>query len=318
MRIGIAAENRPLEKRVILHPEELKSLTHRHQVLVEEGAGLGVGILDAEYSVAGCIIAPKEKVYGADLVVRIKEPVAEEVRLLKPGAILMSMMHLRCAPGLEKNLVRQKIIAVPLENIKDPLGRRIVEAVRQTGSIGMDYAFKLWGKDPSRAKVKIMGYGNVAQGAIRTAVEKLASVEILNRRHFSRMDRHIPGTDILVDAVNRPYRRNVAKETPFMTAGMLKLMKPGSVLLDLVANPEYHAPIETMKPTHMKDPYYILDGIYHTALWGWPAMDAINVSKRYSLQMAPLVRAIADKGLDKAPLSIRNAVVRLDSGERVI
>ncbi|MBU2574457.1 MAG: hypothetical protein KKH28_10315 [Elusimicrobia bacterium] len=317
MKIGIAAENRPLEKRVILHPEELKPMTHRHQVLVEEGAGLGVGILDAEYLAAGCLIAPKDKVYAAALVIRIKEPAAEEVRLMRPGAILMSMMHLRCAPALERSLIRQKVIAIPLENIRDLLDRRIVEAVQETGRIGMEYAFQLWGKDPAKATVKIMGYGNVAQGAIRAAVEKLARVEILNRRHFVRMDRHVPGADILVDAVNRPYRRDVDKETPFVTAGMLKLLKPGSVLLDLVANPEHHAPIETMRPTGMTEPYYILEGIYHTSLWGWPAMDPENISKRYSLQLAPLVKAIADRGLNKAPLSVRNAVIRLDAGERV-
>ncbi|PIU18816.1 MAG: hypothetical protein COT18_09725, partial [Elusimicrobia bacterium CG08_land_8_20_14_0_20_59_10] len=229
MRIGVTAENRPLEKRVILHPEELQSISHRHEVLIESGAGLGVGILDAQYIAAGCRIARREKVYGADLVLRIKEPVPEEVRLLKPGSMLMSMMHLRCAPVLERGLIRQKIIAIPLENIKDALGRRIVEAVQETGRIGMEYAFELWGRDPAKAKVKIMGYGNVAQGAIRAAMEKFASVEILNRRHFPRMDRHLPGTDILVDAVNRPFRRDVEKETPFVTAGMLSLLKPGSV-----------------------------------------------------------------------------------------
>ncbi len=318
MKIGIAAENRPFEKRVIMDPDALRPIARKHRVLVEKGAGLGVGILDMAYSAAGCHIARKEQVYAADLVVRIKEPVPGEVRLMKPGAILMSMMHLRCAPALERNLIRQKVIAVPLDNIRNLLGGRIVEAVHETGRIGMEYAFRLWGKDPATAQVKIMGYGNVAQGAIRAAVEKQAAVEILNRRHFVRMDRHLPGTDILVDAVNRPFRRDLKKETPFVTAAMLKLLKPGSVLVDLVTNPEHHAPIETMKPTHMNHPYYILDGIYHTALWGWPAMDPVNISRRYSIQMAPLVKAIADKGLDKAPPPIRNAVIRLDAGARVV
>ncbi|HOI42502.1 MAG TPA: hypothetical protein PK523_06100, partial [Elusimicrobiales bacterium] len=74
MKIGVPAENRPLEKRVILHPSELRDIARRHEVLVEEGAGVGVGILDAEYRAAGCQIARREKVYAADLVVRIKEP----------------------------------------------------------------------------------------------------------------------------------------------------------------------------------------------------------------------------------------------------
>lgn len=318
MRIGIAAENRHLEKRVILHPEELKPITHRHEVIVEEGAGLGVGILDAQYLAAGCLIARREKVYAADLVARIKEPTSEEVRLLKPGCILMSMMHLRCAPALERGLIRQKVIAVPLENIKDALGQRMVEAIGDTGRIGMEYGFELWGKDPAKAKVKIMGYGNVAQGAIRAAVEKQASVEILNRRHFPRMERYVPGTDILVDAVNRPFRRDVEKETPFVTADMLRLLRPGSVLVDLVSNPVNHAPIETMRPTYMDEPYYVLNGIYHTSLWGWPVMDPMNISKRYSLQLAPLLKAVADHGLEKAPVCVQNAVIRLDAGERVV
>ena len=73
------------------------------------------------------------------------------------------------------------------------------------------------------------------------------------------MDKHIPGTDILVDAVNRPYRREVAKETPFVTREMLKLFKPGSVILDLVSNPENHAPVETMRPTTLDNLHYIVD-----------------------------------------------------------
>ncbi|MBN2057200.1 MAG: hypothetical protein JW782_00150 [Candidatus Saganbacteria bacterium] len=318
MKIGVPKENRPLEKRVVLQPEELKGIARHHEVVVEEGAGLGVGILDAQYEAAGCRIAPKEKVYAADLVVRIKEPLPSEVRLMKPGSIMMSMMHLRCEPELEANLIRQKVIAVPLENIKDPFGRRLVEAVMESGRIGMEFGFKLWGKDPAKAHVKIMGYGNMFRGALQAAARRLARVEVLNKRQFAQMERHLPGTDILVDAVNRPYRRQVKKEPPFVTRAMLKLLKPGSVIIDLVSNPEGHAPVETMKPTFLKDPYYIVDGIYHSSLWGWPAMDPVPISKRYSMQIAPFVKAIADKGLDHAPEAVKKAVIRTDKGERVV
>ncbi|MFH1683324.1 MAG: hypothetical protein ABIA67_00430 [Candidatus Margulisiibacteriota bacterium] len=318
MKIGIAAENRPLEKRVILQPEELRLIAKNHQVLVEKNAGVGVGILDAEYEAIGCQIAPKEKVYAADLVIRIKEPTASEIKLMRPNSILMSMMHLRCEPVLEKNLTRQKIIAVPLENIKNPMGKRIVEAVMESGRIGMEYGFKIWGKDSATARVKVMGYGNMSRGAIQEAARELAHVEVLNRKHFQQMEKHLPGTDILVDAVNRPFRRDIDIEQPFVTRKMLKLLKPGSVIVDLVSNPERHAPVETMRPTSLKDPYYIVDGIYHTSLWGWPAMDPIKISKRYSLQVAPLVKAIAARGLDHAPESIKKAVIRLNEGERVV
>lgn len=318
MKIGIAAENRPLEKRVILQPAELKPIAKNHEVLVEKNAGIGIGILDAEYEAVGCKIVSKEKSYAADLVIRIKEPTPSEIKLMKPNSILMSMMHLRCEPVLEKNLAKQKIIAVPLENIKNPMGKRIVEAVMESGRIGMEYGFKIWGKDSATAKVKIMGYGNMSRGAIQEAGRKLAHVEVLNRKHFGEMAKHLPGTDILVDAVNRPFRRDLDSEPPFVTRKMLKLLKPGSVLVDLVSNPERHAPIETMRPTSMSEPYYILDGIYHTSLWGWPAMDPIKISKRYSLQVAPLVKAIAAKGLEHAPESIKKAVIRLNEGEKVV
>ncbi|MBU0671824.1 MAG: hypothetical protein KJ732_02215 [Candidatus Margulisbacteria bacterium] len=318
MKIGIAAENRPLEKRVILQPEDLRSIAKNHQVLVEKGAGLGVGILDAEYEAIGCKIKAKEQVYAADLVVRIKEPTASEIKLMRPNSILMSMMHLRCEPILEKNLIKQKVIAIPLDILKNPMGKRIVEAVMDSGRIGMDYAFQLWGKDPGKAVVKVMGYGNISRGAIQEAARKLAHIEVLNRKHFVEMAKHLPGTDILVDAVNRPFRRVVKKEPPFVTRKMLKLLKPGSVIVDLVSNPEGHAPVETMRPTSLQKPYFMVDGIYHTSLWGWPAMDPEYVSKRYSMQVAPLVKAIAARGLAKAPLSVRNAIIWTNEGQKVV
>lgn len=105
----------------------------------------------------------------------------------------------------------------------------------------MECGFKLWGQDPATATVKIMGYGSVAMGAIRCAARKLAKVEILNKKNFLEMEKHIPGTDILVD------------------------------------------------------------GIYHTSCWGWPGLEPKEIAKRYSLQVAPILRDIANKGLDKCP-----------------
>ena len=313
MKIGIVAENRPLEKRVVISPPELKGLTDVHEVIVERNAGIGIDILDYEYEEMGASIGTKTEAYAADLVVRIKEPVEEELKLMKKGSIILSMMHLRCSLELEEWIKKYGLIAIPLENLKDPFGQRKVEAVVDSGRIGMEYGFKLWGKDPARAKVKIMGYGNMSVGAIRCASKKLAKVEVLNRRHFAEMEKHLTGIDILVDAVNRPYRREVKKEQPFVTREMLKLLKKGSVLVDLVSNPENHAPIETMRPTYLNDPYYEVDGIKHTSLWGWPAMEPWKIAKRYSIQIAPIVKFIADKGLDKCPDFIKRAVFTGDN-----
>lgn len=309
MKIGIAAENRPLEKRVILRPSELKEITSSHEVIVEKGAGTGVGIADSEYEKAGAKIGSPKEVYACELVVRIKEPNEEELSLMRPGSIIMSMMHLRCSAELKANIKKQGLIAIPIENIKDPLGRRKVEALFDSGRIGMEFGFKLWGKDPATCQVKIMGYGNMSRGAVCHAARKLAKVEILNRSHFMEMKKHIPGTDILVDAINRPFRPEVKKEPAFVTHEMLKLFKKGSVIVDLVSNPVNHAPVETMRPTTLDDLYYVVDGIYHTSCWGWPGLEPVYMTKRYSIQIAPIIKGIADSGLDNLPKGIKEAAV---------
>ena len=173
----------------------------------------------------------------------------------------------------------------------------------------MNYGFKLWKKDPSTATVKIMGYGNMAVGAIRCAARKLAKVEILNKRDFHEMEKHLPGTDILVDAINRPYRREVEKEPFFVTRKMLKLLKPGSVIVDLVSNPINHAPVETMHPTSVSNLHYLVDGIYHTSCWGWPGLEPKTVAKKYSLQLKPILKDLADNGLENCDPLTKAAVL---------
>ena len=125
------------------------------------------------------------------------------------------------------------------------------------------------------------------------------------------MDKHISGTDILVDAINRPYRREVEKEPFFVTREMLKLFRPGSVMVDLASNPENHAPIETMRPTTLDNLHYVVDGIYHTSCWGWPGLESKKIAKRYSLQLKPILEDLADNGIDQCSDMTRRAVVYL-------
>lgn len=314
MKIGIARENRGQEKRVIMQPPEINGIAARHEVVVEKGAGTGINISDADFERSGAKTGTAEDVYSSDVVLRIKKPSFEEIKMMRPGSIVMSMMHIRCRPKLEEALRAQKLIAIPLENIKDLLGRRMVEAVEDSGRIGMEYGFKLWKKPPETATVKIMGYGNIAVGAIRCAARKFAKVEILNKRDFQEMEKHIPGTDILVDAVNRPYRREVEVEPFFVPRRMLKLFKPGSVIVDLVSNPKNHAPVETMHPTTLDNLHYEVDGIYHTSCWGWPGLEPETIAKRYSLQLKPILEDLADNGLEGASESIKNAVFNFYDG----
>ncbi|MBU1147581.1 MAG: hypothetical protein KKD11_04445, partial [Candidatus Omnitrophica bacterium] len=284
MDIGIAAENRPDEKRVILRPDELKEIASSHDVFVEKGAGKGIGIKDEDYQKAGAKIADAKKVYACSLVVRLKEPKEEEFKLMKPGSAVMSMLHLAGGPSLRELFKKYKIIAIAMEEIRDEFGKRKIEALHQTGCLAMDKGFELWGGDPSRCSVKIMGYGNLAFGAIQCAARRFAKVEILNKKDFKEMQKHIPGTDILVNAINWPMEKR-GKEL-LVTRDMLKLFKKGALILDLISNPPGQSPIETIRPTYLDNISYEVDGVIHASCWGWPGLDPAGISRRYSMQAA--------------------------------
>jgi len=307
--IGIAAENRPNEKRVILRPDELKQILSRCSFFVEEGAGKGIGIEDKDYEKAGAKIADAKKVYSCRLVIRLKEPNEKELSLMKPGSFIMSMLHLPGNSRLKSLLKKYKINGIAMEDIKDQFANRMIEALYYSGYLGMEKGFELWGKDPSKAAVKIMGYGNVAFGAIQCAARKFAKIEILNKEDFKDMKRCIPGTDILVNAVNWPMEKR-GKEF-LITKSMLGLFKKGGLLLDLISNPEGQSPIETMHPTTLSNISYVMDGIIHTSCWSWPGLNPVNITRRYSLQIAPILKDIIDKGLDNLPEYIKHAVYRV-------
>jgi alanine dehydrogenase len=305
MDIGIGRENNPGEKRVVLLAEDVKNLAKDNKIYVEKSAGEGIGIRDDEYEKAGAKIVSKEKVYACSLVIRLKEPKPEELVLMRPGAAMMSMMHLSAAPDMRSFLEKHKIIAISLEEIKNPLNKRMVEALHQTGYLAMEKGFELWGKDPSKCLVKIMGYGNVAHGAMQCAARKFARVIILHKQDFKNITEHMPGTDILVNALNWPQEKQ-GKEI-IVTREMLKLFKKGSVVLDLISNVKGHSPIETMRPTTLDNIAYEIDDVVHSSCWGWPGLDPLNISRRYSLQVTPIIKEIAQCGLDALPEYIKKA-----------
>ncbi len=306
MEIGICKENRSGEKRVILLPEQLKTIALQHKVFVEKGAGEGIGVSDRQYQGVGAGITDSKTIYACPLVVRLKEPKEDELAMMKPGATIFSMMHLPGNADLGKMLKKYKITAIAMEEIKDSLGKLKIEALHQSGYLAMEKGFELWGGDPTKCLVKIMGYGNVASGAIQCAARKFARVIILHKKDFQNLSEHIPDTDILVNAINWPKRLR-GKEL-LIRRKSLKLFKKGAVLLDLISNPAGQSPIETMHPTTLDNISYIVDGVIHASCWAWPGLDPVNISKRYSIQVAPILKDIADNGLNNLPEYIKKAL----------
>ena len=308
MDIGIVSEKRPGEKRVILRPDELRILLPRHKVFVEKGAGLGIGIEDAEYKKTGAKIASAEEVLSCQFVVRLKEPKEEELAAMKAGSVIMSMMHLPGNPALKGLLQKYKLNAVAMDELTDPLGNRMIEALHEAGYQGMLKGLELWGGDPEKCQIKIMGYGNVAWGAVQCAARKFARILILNKKDFKNMREHIPGTDILVNGINWP--QELRGKEFIITLDMLKLFRKGAVIVDLVSNPAGQSPIETMHPTTLEDIAYEVEGVIHTSCWSWPGLNPASVSRRYSIQVAPIIKDIADNGIDDLPEYIRSALYR--------
>jgi len=306
MDIGIAGENRTNGKRVILRPTELKEIVLKHTIYVEKGAGEGIGIKDSDYEQIGAKIVETKQVYSCSLVVRLKEPKEDELSMMKPGSVIMSMMHLPGNPHLRSLLKKYKIITIAMEEIKNAFGGRMIEAVHQAGYLGMEKGFQLWGGDASKCVVKVMGYGDIAWGAIQCAARKFARIEVLNKRDFKNMQKYISGTDILVNGINWPMEKR-GKEF-IITRDMLKLFKKGAVLLDLISNPPGQSPIETMHSTTLDNISYVVDGVIHTSCWAWPGLDPVNISQRYSIQVAPILKEIADKGLNNLPEYISQAM----------
>lgn len=296
MKIGLARDERKLEKRVALRPEELAPIARRHQVLVERGAGLGVDITDEDYARAGAEVVRKEKVYACPLVVKLREPNEAELRLMRPGSVVFSMLHLFNRLLLTKQLRRHRVNGIAMEKIKDRLGERMIEDLHELGYAGMMKAFELWGGRPERAVVKIMGSGRIALGAVQAASRREARVLLLNRRDINEMEHHLPGTDILVDGLTWP--EELRGKVYIATRSMLKLMNHGAAVIGLVSNPSGKYPVETMHPTSLSQISYRTAGVLHAACWGWSGLDPINVTRRYSIQIAPVLSDIASAGGD--------------------
>ncbi|OIO04745.1 MAG: hypothetical protein COX65_03580 [Elusimicrobia bacterium CG_4_10_14_0_2_um_filter_56_8] len=307
MKIGLALDDRRKEKRVALRPEELGELLKKNQLYVERGAGLGVGITDAEYRQAGAHVVSKAHAYACPLVVKLREPNETELKMMRPGSTLFSMLHLNNRLNLARLLQRYRINSIAMEKIKDPLGERIIEDLHEVGYWGMMKGLELWGRNPSKATVKIMGCGRIAFGAIQAASRKQTRVILLNKREINEMYKHLPGTDILVDGLTWP--AELRGKIYLVTRRMLRLMRPGAALIGLVSNPAGKYPIETMRPTTLSDISYKMNGVIHAACWGWSGLDPVNVTRRYSIQIAPVLSDIVKSAPDHLPEYIKQAML---------
>ena len=332
MKIGVPREIKTHEYRVGMTPHSVKAYAKNgHRVLVEKGAGVGSGYEDEEYKAAGAaIIGDKAELFReSELIVKVKEPLAEEFPLFKPGHILYTYLHLAAAKDLANELIRRKVTGVAYETIELPdhslpcLTPMSEIAGRLSVQEGAKYLEKEFGgrgillggvPGVQRGKVAVLGGGVVGTNACKIAVGIGANVTVLdiNAKRLAYLD------DIFGSSITTLYATDanieyvlresdivigavlVAGETAprLITRQHLSLMQHGAVIVDVAIDQGGCA--ETSKPTTHSDPIYIVDNVVHYCVANMPGAVArsstialTSVTLQYGLMIANLGLAAA-------------------------
>jgi alanine dehydrogenase len=332
MRIGVPREIKVHEYRVGLVPAGVRELVGAgHEVIVETGAGNGIGVDDAQYRAAGAsIAATAADVFSrAELVVKVKEPQLAECEMLRPGQVLFTYLHLAADPAQAKALMKSGTTAIAYETVTAPNGSLPLltpmseVAGRMSIQVGAASLQKanggygvLLGGVPGvpPAKVVILGGGVAGTHAAEIAVGMRADVAIVDRsvnrlRELSAqfgsalhtaysttetIERLVRDADLVIGAVLVAG----AAAPKLVTRAMLGTMKPGTVLVDISI--DQGGCFETSRPTTHSDPTFVVDGIIHYCVANMPG--AVPRTSTFALTNAtlPYVRALADLGWQAA------------------
>jgi alanine dehydrogenase len=332
MLIGVPKEIKVHEYRVGLTPTNVRELVaHGHDVVVETGAGAGIGITDQDYETAGATItANAQEVFErAEMIVKVKEPQAEERKLLHKGQVLFTYLHLAPDPAQAEDLIASGATCIAYETVTSPTGGLPLLAPMsevagrlsiQAGAYFLEKAHGglgvLLGGVPGvePAKVLVIGGGVVGRHAIHIALGMGADVWVIDRnldvlrslwQQFDRplntvystrdaIETHCMGADLVIGGVLIPG----AAAPKLITADLVKRMKPGSVIVDVAVDQGGCA--ETTRPTTHDDPVYVVDDVIHYCVANMPGAVPKTSAQALNNATLPFVLALADKGWKQA------------------
>ncbi|MGO9995022.1 MAG: alanine dehydrogenase [Steroidobacteraceae bacterium] len=332
MKIGVPKEIKIHEYRVGLVPSGVRELIDAgHQVLVQSGAGAGIGLEDSHYQAAGAKVAARaEDVFStSDLIVKVKEPQLAECGRLRSGQVLFTYLHLAADRDQAEALIASKATAIAYETVTAPdgslplltpmsevAGRMSVQVgasclQKANGGLGV-----LLGGVPgvAPAKVVILGGGVSGTHAAEMAVGLRADVTVVDRsvkrlRELSAIfgnhlktvystaqaiEELVRDADLVVGAVLIAG----AAAPKLVTRAMVKTMKPGTVLVDIAI--DQGGCFETSRPTTHAEPTFVLDGVIHYCVTNMPG--AVPRTSTFALTNAtlPYVKSLADHGWRQA------------------
>ncbi len=332
MHIGVPKEIKNHEYRVGMTPESVaEAVHHGHAVTVETGAGAGIGAEDAEYVAAGAEMAgdAADIFARADMIVKVKEPQANERKMLREGQILYTYLHLAPDPEQTRDLVESGATCIAYETVTDSLGglpllkpmsqvagRMSIQAGAHCLEKAQGGRGVLLGGVPGvmPGKVAVIGGGVVGFNAAQMAVGLGADVTILDRSpavleklaiHFeasaktrfsnkANLEESVAEADLVIGAVLIPG----AAAPKLVTRAMLGTMKKGSVLVDVAI--DQGGCFETSKATTHADPTYVVDDVVHYCVANMPGGVARTSTYALNNVTLPHALALADKGWKRA------------------
>jgi alanine dehydrogenase len=331
VRIGVAREIKTDEYRVALTPAGARELVQRgHEVVVETGAGEGSSMADSDYERAGATIASVDDVWsGAELLLKVKEPIEAEYARLREGLVLFTYLHIAADEPLTRALVDSGIKAVAYETVETedrrlpllaPMSEIAGRLAAQAGAYFLEKPLGgrglLLGGVPGvqPGKVLVLGGGVVGYNAAVIAIGLGAQVTILDKsidrmRYLDeilsgrvstvmsstlQIESMIGDADLVIGAVLVPG----ARAPKLVTREMLGGMKRGAVIVDVAI--DQGGCVETAHATTHSDPVYEVDGVLHYCVANMPGGVPITSTKALTNATLPYVEAIAEHGLADA------------------
>ncbi|HEX9666996.1 MAG TPA: alanine dehydrogenase [Thermodesulfobacteriota bacterium] len=336
------------EYRVPVTPITVNVLVQRgHKVILEKGAGNGSGISDEHFKAAGAIIArDEEEVFTKSrLILKVKEPLPEEFDLIHKDLILFTFLHLAANKELLGALIKSKSRAVAYETVQEEDGSLpiLIPMSRIAGllsiQIGLHFLEKPNGgkgklvrgtAGVKPGKVTVIGGGTVGYNAVVSALGNGAEVTVIDKSvkklefYYERFEgkvstvpaypelvgKEMSDSDLVIGAVLIPG----AKAPKVITKDMIKVMEPGSVLVDIAI--DQGGCSETSRPTTLESPVYQLDGVIHYCATNVPSLVSRTATESLSNSVLPYVLRLAESGIDHD--SALSKGINVDNGKLLI
>ena len=344
MKIGVPKEIKPQENRIGLTPESVKTLVSEgHDVIVENNGGFEAGFENEQYINAGAKIAnnASDIFNDSEIIVKVKEPLKTEVEMIRENQIIYTYLHLAAAKELTEGLIKSKSINIAYETVTDDNGRLPLLAPMsavagrmsvQAGAHCLEKNQKgrgiLLGGAPGGdpANVVILGGGVVGENAATIATGMKAKVYIVDKseerleqlvqkfgnkiipKQSDKIDLNklVADADLIIGGVLIPG----AEAPKLVTKNMLKLMKRGSVIVDVAI--DQGGCVETSKPTTHGDPTYIVDDVVHYCVANMPGGVPRTSTIALNKATLPFLVKLVNNGYEKALSEDKNFLAGLN------